>query len=490
MVVSSDAQTASAPDTMARLRSDGVNTVSLFVWWWQDSPQSTSISPYSGTETDAALSAEIAAARAAGLKVILVPIFYCGTCEGGWRGVIDPSDVGAWFSSYQVFIDHYAQLAQADGVWLLFAGSELTAVESYTTNWQQTISSVRQYFSGLVGYEQNWDVVGHPQFLADVDVVGVSAYFPLDDGADPSVSQLVADWSNSHASAYAGRNWVGDLTHLANATGKPILFGEVGYMDSTYAGKQPFLNSFYSADGQLQANLYQALLQTFSGYSWWMGVSWWEWSDNPADAQRTPMGHPAEQLLQKWYAQGWRPAPGTAGATGTGASGAGGPTTTQAGTAGAAHGASPSSTLPAVGVPGSVAPTAGGSAPAVGDPAGSGGTATTSPARVAPGAPGAPGTLAATTGAGRSGPPGTAAGGPAPTLAGSPQAAGAFPEAVPAAGHHPSPGFYLLAALAAVGLAGASAQLAADVVRRPEVAGARARRRAAVAGSVKPLRRR
>ncbi|HVA42061.1 MAG TPA: hypothetical protein VNF50_01100, partial [Acidimicrobiales bacterium] len=58
----------------------------------------------------------------------------------------------------------------------------------------------------------------------------------------------------------------------------------------------------------LQANLYQALLQTFSGYSWWMGVAWWEWSDATGDAARTPRGKAAETLLRNWYVNGWRPA--------------------------------------------------------------------------------------------------------------------------------------------------------------------------------------
>ena len=471
MVLSSTGQNESTADAVSRMKADGINTVSLFVWWWADNPQSTSLAPYSGTEPDAQLSSQIATIRQAGLKVILVPIFYCGTCEGGWRGVMQPSDDNAFFASYTQFIDHYARLAQADGVWLLFAGSEMTTLEGQTSQWQNVISSVRQNFTGLVGYEQNWDVLAHPQFLSDVDVVGVSGYFPLDDGPSPTVSQLVADWSNSHAAAYAGRNWVGDLTHLANTTGKPILFGEVGYMDSTYAGRQPFLNSFFAPDTQLQADLYQALLQTFSGYSWWMGVSWWEWSDSGADADRSPIGKPAETLLQKWYAQGWRPTSADPTPTqAAGSSPAGGQTTTVPGTGGAPAGGRATTTTE--GVPAS--PLAGAaSSPALSR---SGGTL---PSESAPSAPSVPGRRGAGSGATA---PGVQAAGPALAGGGSAPTADSSSGRVVLAvsGSGPDAGFYALAAVAALALALVGGQLLADLARRPALAEARARRRSAV----------
>jgi hypothetical protein len=471
MVLSSMGQTESTADAVARMKSDGINTVSLFVWWWADNPQSTSLAPYGGTEPDAQLSSQIATIRQAGLKVILVPIFYCGTCEGGWRGVMQPSDDNAFFASYTQFIDHYARLAQADGVWLMFAGSEMTTLEGMTSQWENVISSVRQNYKGLVGYEQNWDVLAHPQFLSDVDVVGVSGYFPLDDAPSPTVSQLVADWTNSHAGAYAGRNWVGDLTHLANETGKPILFGEVGYMDSTYAGRQPFLNSFFAPDSQLQADLYQALLQTFSGYSWWMGVSWWEWSDSGADADRSPIGKPAEQLLQKWYTQGWRPSgadptPAPAG----GATPAGGQTA-----AGLTPGAAPAGgqgTTTTEGVTGSLVPRAA-SSPALATAGGS------LPSEASPANPSPPGRRGARSGGAG---PGVQAAGPAVNDAGSgPSGDGSSGRVVLAVGGGgPDAGFYAMAAGAALALALVGGQLLADLGRRPAMAEARARRRSAV----------
>ena len=302
--------------------TDGLNAISLFVWWWM--PQSSSnyvercTNPAQGdqqgcnpTEPDAELQVQIAAARQYGMKVILVPIFYCGTCEGGWRGTAQPSDVNAWFSSYRQFIDHYADLARQNGASTLFVGSEMDSLESQTSQWGQVISEARQHFSGRIGYEQNWDVLGNAHFLGDVDIVGVSAYFPLDDGQSPTLRSILGDWSNSHASAYSGRNWVTTLSNFARSTGKPILFGEVGYMASDYAGKQPFLNYAGTINWQLQSDLYQAVLETFQNQPWWAGTVWWEWyqpSNANTDDSRTPRGKTAETFMQDWYKNGWRPA--------------------------------------------------------------------------------------------------------------------------------------------------------------------------------------
>ena len=301
--------------------TDGINTISLFVWWWMPQADSNFVERCTNTtqgdqqncfptEPDAELQVQIAAARQNGMRVILVPIFYCGTCEGGWRGTAQPADVNAWFNSYRQFIDHYADLAQQNGVTTLFVGSEMDSLENQTSQWQQVISEARQHYSGQIGYEQNWDVLGTAHFLGGVDMVGISAYFPLDDGKSPSLGSLLTDWSNSHASAYQARNWLATLNAFARSTGKPILFGEVGYMSGDYAAKQPFLNYQSTINWQLQSDLYQAVLQTFENQTWWAGAVWWEWYIPPnsnTDDGHTPRGKTAETLLQHWYRDGWRP---------------------------------------------------------------------------------------------------------------------------------------------------------------------------------------
>ena len=303
--------TAADDAALARIKADGLNTVSLFVWWLTAGPTSDTLSPYQGTQSDASLQAEIRTARADGLEVTLTPVFYCSGCQGGWRGTMEPADATVFFAAYEAFIDHYASLAQRDGVSTFFVGSEMSSLETDTSQWRSVISGTRSRFHGTVAYEENWDVLGQARFLAAVDVIGVSAYFPLDGQASPDLSRLLGDWTSTQSSSAPGSNWADDLAGLAQRTGRPIVFGEAGYMSGDFAARQPFLDFQGQADWQLQADLYQALLQTFSGRSWWRGVDWWEWfttSDSAADNSRSPAGKTAESLLKDWYGRGWRPA--------------------------------------------------------------------------------------------------------------------------------------------------------------------------------------
>ena len=295
---------------MARLKRDGFNTVALFQWWLTAGPTSDSLTPYQGTTQDATLDQVIRQAKADGLTVSLTPAFFCSACQGGWRGTMAPANVGLFFQNYAAFVDRYATLAQADGVSTFFVGSEMSSLESQTARWESLIAGVRHRFHGALAYEENWDVLGQAQFLSALDETGVSAYFPLDNQADPNLTRLLSDWTASQSSAAPGRDWVAQMAALAAHTHRPIVFGEAGYMAGDYAARQPFLEFEGQADWQLQSDLYQAMLQTFSGQSWWRGVDWWEWypsSGSSADDSRTPVGKTAEAMLSDWYGKGWRP---------------------------------------------------------------------------------------------------------------------------------------------------------------------------------------
>lgn len=295
-----------------RLRADGLNTVSLYVWWEVDSPTASSVHPYSDTLSDTELSAEMAADEATGLQVMLFPILYCTGCQGGDRSVLHPADVRGFFASYGAFVDHYAALAQAAGARTLFVGSEMSSLEGRLTPglWRSLIAGVRRIFHGQIGYEENWDVLGNAPFLDAVDLIGVSAYFPLDGSASPSLGQLLADWHSSSMPGWQGRDWVRQVAALAGRFHKPVVFGEVGYMSGDFAAAHPYLDYYANPNPGLQANLYQALLETFQAYDWWAGAVWWDYQVTPdalAVNGRTFADKPAETLLQLWYAEGLRP---------------------------------------------------------------------------------------------------------------------------------------------------------------------------------------
>ena len=305
---------ADAAGSIGHLPADGMNLVSLYVWWQTDQG-ATSVWPSTQTEDDEELTAQITAARADGLRVSLTPLFYCNGCEGGSRSVFrtdtsHPERLAAFFQSYTAFIDHYAALAQANGVSIFFVGSELSYLEAATGYWRGVISSVRGIFHGQLAYEENWDVLGNAHYLDAVDLIGVSAYFPLDPRPSPTLGQLLSDWRSSSVPGWQGRNWVAQLQRLVATYHRPILFGEAGYMSGNDAAAHPYLNDYEGTNWGLQADLYQALLETFQGYGWWAGVIWWDYSqvNDGAGNGRTFAGKLAEVMLQMWYADDDRPA--------------------------------------------------------------------------------------------------------------------------------------------------------------------------------------
>jgi hypothetical protein len=283
-----------------RIRADGANTVSFDVWWVVPNNSSSKVAPVQGvTDTDADLLAATQEARQAGLRVMLTPKVVIGLQGGntGWRGLYNPPDPAAFFSSYQSMTDHYAVLAQQAGMSTVVVGSEMIASDQYVSDWRRIISSARMRFSGAIGYEADWREISKFGFGDAVDVILLSAYFPLSNEERPTLAQLKAGW---HGYSSPGQSETQDafsaVSGLAHRWNKPITFGEGGYTATTYPADQPWWNRpNLNADLQVQYLGYQALLQTFAGQPWWGGVVWWAWNDDPN--QRSPEGKPAESLI-------------------------------------------------------------------------------------------------------------------------------------------------------------------------------------------------
>lgn len=284
------------PTSFSQLAADGVNTVSFDVWWAVPSTSSNDIAPLAGaTISDSALEALTQDARAAGLAVTLTPKFFVGSYQG-WRGGYNPPDPATFFANYTQMVDHYAAMAQATGMSMFFVGSEMDHTLGYVSRWRNLISSVRSQYQGQLSYANNWDSVDKVQFWDALDLISVSAYYPVSNAEYPTEAQLQQGWTDfKEPGSTVGNNWVGLLASVAQRWHKPLLFGEAGYMASTYTGKSPCCPSVYTYDAGLQAAAYQALLNSFRGQPWWAGVSWWAWNDDPYD--RSPGGKPAEKLI-------------------------------------------------------------------------------------------------------------------------------------------------------------------------------------------------
>ncbi|MHB8670615.1 MAG: glycoside hydrolase family 113, partial [Acidimicrobiales bacterium] len=298
----------------------GVNTVTVDVWWDVDPATQSRLYPGEITASDQQLASTIRAAEAQGLRAVLVPKLWCPGCQAtdrhNWVGRIHPLFRDQFFADYRAFINRYAALAQANHVWLYVIGHEMNTLQGEEAQFRRVAAEVRRRYKGLICYGMDWSALaGYAppvRFWDAVDVIGVSAYFPLSDAARPSVDELRSAWHSSSAHAFYGYRWFDKLAALAQATHRPVFFAEVGYLSSNYAGQAPGDPNHKATQPNqvVQANAYRALLQTFEPQPWWLGVVWWEWeqhSDNGSEPDYSPRNKVAERFLTAWYAEGWRP---------------------------------------------------------------------------------------------------------------------------------------------------------------------------------------
>ena len=262
---------------------------------------STTIYSAPGTPTDEDLVHVINQAHSLGMKVMLKPHLDLANDPTHWRGDIgqgfSESDWTAWFSSYKTFINHYAQLAQTYGVDQFCIGTELVSTEFRAADWQSVIAGVRGLFTGPITYAANQGSEGALSWWDRLDFIGIDAYYSLTDKNDPTLDELKAAWAPRVAS----------LKTLSETWGKPILFTEIGYPSLDGANRQPWNGQVSDVvDLQEQADLYQALFESFYNQTWFAGIFWWTWETDPlqggpCDTHATPHDKPAEAVLRLWY---------------------------------------------------------------------------------------------------------------------------------------------------------------------------------------------
>ena len=321
-------ETPQGPEGAAVLRAAGANYTAVMATWFVQTSNSTTIAPNSNSPTDAAVVAAIQNLQAQGITVTLKP--HVDSLDNNWRGQFTwpASDtttaqqqawLTAWFTSYEAFILHFAQIAAENNVGILVIGTEFaqltgnTCAGSCRTYWDQyVINPLRtNYPNLLLVYGANATSAGDEftkvTFWDDVDIIGVDGYFPLTNHADPTLAELVSAWTN----ASANKNNFNPEQALQNLQSahptKPLIFSELGYMSTAGTNEEPYNYSHAGAYDQTeQANCYEAFFEVFSPESSWMkGVFWWDWSVSAPGANDTgysPQGKSAgDTVLPEWY---------------------------------------------------------------------------------------------------------------------------------------------------------------------------------------------
>lgn len=212
-------------------------------------------------------------ARRAGLKVLVKPHLWSRQFgrEGKWAGDIamtSDADWDAWFAAYGDYVLYNAEIAAEAGAEALCVGVELEGTSAaQERRWRDLIARVRAVYGGTLCYASAWGEWQRVPFWDALDCIGINAYFPLADGEDPSDARLRAAWEAV----------LDQIEVVAERTGRPVCFTEIGYTVSARAAVEPWSGQVAGADEALQARLYRIAVERAGSRPWLKGVFVWKW---------------------------------------------------------------------------------------------------------------------------------------------------------------------------------------------------------------------
>ena len=162
-------------------------------------------------------------------------------------------------------------------------------------DWRRLIARVREVFKGPLTYSANFDGYARVGFWDALDVIGISAYFPLTEGREPSPERLAAAWDDVMT----------PLEAFARKENRRVVFTEIGYPAVSSAAARPWDDARGPADVWLQARLYEAALRAVSQRPFMAGTFFWLWEGvaRPPfrDASFSIQDKPASFVMARWY---------------------------------------------------------------------------------------------------------------------------------------------------------------------------------------------
>ena len=228
-------------------------------------------------ETTEGIKEASAVFKKSGVKTMLKPQIWIR--KGAYVGDIKMISEANWLQfekSYEAFILHYAQIAEAEKINLFCIGTELDAfVKDRPDFWKKLIPKIKQKYHGKLTYAANWNSYQEPKFWNKINFIGVDAYFPLAESKTPQVSELNEAWKETKLT----------LENFSKKNKKPLLFTEFGYRSVDYSAQKPWdSNSIGAFNIEAQQNSLESLFQTFWNEPWFAGGFLWKWFDNHTKA--------------------------------------------------------------------------------------------------------------------------------------------------------------------------------------------------------------
>lgn len=292
--------------TLDYLLGLGVNAISLVWPIYQDHMTATQVKGGKDTLSDDNIAFFIEEAKARGFWVMVRPLMDEGSLVNDpnwdaqaygapWRGNIQPSDLTAWFSSYQGLTDHYLAIAETSGADAFSLGAEFNSLEEHTDQWRALIAASRSVFSGELTYASNWTVSDRVQFWQDLDFISVDPYSELKVAVGAPVEDLVVAWQER----------LDEILIRAYVLDMPVVFAEVGVASQVGANLRPWIGDHGTpVDLEEQRRYYEAACRV--AYGRVRGVFWWAESTNPPadplqDRSFDFHGKPSEEEIRECY---------------------------------------------------------------------------------------------------------------------------------------------------------------------------------------------
>lgn len=293
-----------AEESIEKLVSLGTNMICLAVTIEQEHFYSTTFGfDYRKHVTDKELTFTINQLRSHGQKICLKPILNCA--DGTWRANIGfpEADFGdcdywkEWFSCYNAFILHYAEIAEETGCEMLCIGCEMLGTERKEDYWRKLIAEVRSVYKGKLVYNANHGKERNIKWFDALDYIGTSAYFPVSKGAGATLEEMCLAWEEH-------KKYLSEISRELN---KKIIFMEIGCRSASGCSAMPwdFTHKDLPYDEDEQANFFESALRVFSGENWFCGFFWWDWyTFLPKQKEEKGFaiyGKKAEEVVRRWY---------------------------------------------------------------------------------------------------------------------------------------------------------------------------------------------
>ncbi len=212
--------------------------------------------------------------------------------SNAWRGSIEPSSRGTWFTNYQKLLIPYARASE--GATTFVVGTELNTLEG-ESRWKKVIAAVKKVFPGEVAYSANYDSFSTGEVDVPADHVGVDAYpkFGLDD--DASVEKIAAKWT--------------DWLREHKIDGPPVLHeAGIAAQDGAYETPGHWGSTTRDLNLEVQEKWYEGICAALHDGAAG-GVYWWKVdfdADPPKASEKakdrmTFVGRPVEETIRKCF---------------------------------------------------------------------------------------------------------------------------------------------------------------------------------------------